>query len=54
MPLDQFTELAYSGLISGEDEIVIGSVGPAVAFNGIIKERRKAFQGLAKLLRREV
>lgn len=53
LPIDQFTELAYEGLISGKDQIVIGAVGPVDAFNKIVDERRKAFEGLAKMWRHE-
>ncbi|KAH8821400.1 oxidoreductase [Xylogone sp. PMI_703] len=51
MPLDAFTEEAYSGLISGKDQIIIGSVGPADRFNEIVDKRRAAFEDLAQLMR---
>lgn len=51
MPLDVFTEEAYKGLVSGNDQIVIGSVGPADTFNEIIDKRRAAFTSLAKILK---
>lgn len=36
MPLNAFTEEAYKELAAGNDQIVIGSVGPAETFNEII------------------
>ncbi|KAF7169689.1 hypothetical protein CNMCM5623_002353 [Aspergillus felis] len=51
MPLDTFTELAFEGLVAGQDQIVIGSIGPAETFNAIIDQRRKAFEDLANLMR---
>ena len=51
MPVDQFTDEAYKGLFEGKDQIVIGAVGPADAFNEIIDKRREAFENLAKLMR---
>ena len=51
MPVDQFTDEAYKGLCEGKDQIVIGAVGPADAFNEIIDKRREAFENLAKLMR---
>ena len=32
MPLDAFTDEAYKGLVSGKDQLVIGSIGPNDAF----------------------
>lgn len=51
MPLDAFTEEVYKALVAGRDQIVIGSVGPAEAFNDIIDKRRNAFTALAKMMR---
>ena len=53
MPLNAFTEEAYKELAAGNDQIVIGSVGPAETFNEIIDKRRSAFNTLAKLMRGE-
>ena len=50
MPIDQFTDAAYKGLVSGSDQIVIGDVAGAERFNRIIDERRAAFEDLAKML----
>jgi hypothetical protein len=52
MPLDIFTEEAYKGLVAGQDQIVIGSIGSAETFNEIIDKRRSAFTTLAKIMRR--
>jgi hypothetical protein len=51
MPLDTFTELAFEGLVAGQDQIVIGSIGPAERFHAIIDTRRQAFEDLAKKIR---
>jgi hypothetical protein len=51
MPLDKFTDAAYEGLVSGNDQIVIGAVGPAETFNEIIDKRRTAFTNLANMMR---
>lgn len=53
MPVDAFTDVAYEGLASGKDQIVIGSIGPADTFNEIVDKRRTAFENFAKLLRGE-
>ena len=53
MPLDKFTDGAFNGLLSGSDQVIIGSVGPATVFNDIVDKRRKAFEDLAKMLRGE-
>ena len=53
MPISKFTDAATHGLLLGSDQIVIGSIGPAEVFEGIIDQRRKAFENLAKILRGE-
>ena len=53
MPLGAFTDLAYKGLASGSDQVVIGTIGPADTFNEIIDKRRTAFENLAKMIRGE-
>jgi len=50
MPLDLFTEEAYKGLVAGHNQIVIGSIGPAQAFNEIIDKRRAEFESLSKMM----
>jgi short-subunit dehydrogenase involved in D-alanine esterification of teichoic acids len=51
MPLDTFADLAFKGLIAGQDQIVIGSIGPAERFNAIVDQRRAAFEDLADVMR---
>ncbi|KAK6376193.1 hypothetical protein LTS17_007444 [Exophiala oligosperma] len=51
MPVDKFTDAAYKGLASGEDQIIIGTVGPEETFHDIVDKRRAAFENLAKLIR---
>jgi hypothetical protein len=52
MPLDEFTETAYQGLLSGSDEVLFVSPGIGKeVFEDIFGKRRNAFEGLAKLMR---
>lgn len=51
MPVDKFVDATYNGLVTGRDQIVIGAVGPADAFNEIVDKRRTAFENLANLMR---
>lgn len=51
MPVGAFTDEAYKGLVSGRDQIIIGSVGPADTFHEIIDKRMTAFENLAKVMR---
>ncbi|KAL6719981.1 hypothetical protein ACLMJK_001902 [Lecanora helva] len=51
MPLSAFTDEAYKRLTSGDDQIVIGSIGPADAFNDLVNKRKAAFEDLAKMMR---
>lgn len=51
MPVDQFTDEAHKGLLNGEDQIIIGAVGPEDTFHEIVDKRRAAFENLAKLIR---
>lgn len=53
MPLEEFSNKAIDGLFTGNDQIVIGSIGPEDTFNEIIDKRRAAFQNLAKMMRGE-
>lgn len=54
MPIDQFTDLAYNGLESGREEVIVGSIGPANAipaerFNEVLDKRRDLMQSLIKV-----
>jgi hypothetical protein len=51
MPVDQFTNEAHTGLVAGKDQIIVGTIGPAEVFNGIVDKRREAFENLAGVLR---
>lgn len=51
MPLAEFCDEAYDGLVSGRDQIVIGSIGPRDQFMDIVDKRRGAFEFLAKIMR---
>ncbi|KAB8239047.1 oxidoreductase, short-chain dehydrogenase/reductase family [Aspergillus alliaceus] len=50
MPLDNFADLAFKGLLAGQDHIVIGSIGPAERFNAIVDQRRAASEDLAETM----
>lgn len=50
MPLETFTELAFTELATGNDQVVIGSIGPSETFNEIIDKRRTACSELARLM----
>lgn len=52
MPLDAFTEVAWKGLISGSDQIIVDNPNiPMETFNSIVDNRRNIFSGLTKMLR---
>ncbi|KAL8683763.1 MAG: hypothetical protein Q9186_000249 [Xanthomendoza sp. 1 TL-2023] len=51
MPLDAFCDLAYDGLAKGQDQVIIGSIGPEDEFLEIVNKRRGAFEFLAKMIR---
>jgi len=57
MPVDQFTELAFDALVAGNDQIIIGDLGPPGAvelaglYKDIVPKRRTAFEILSKLMR---
>ncbi|KAL8839736.1 MAG: hypothetical protein Q9170_001607 [Blastenia crenularia] len=51
MPLDQFCNQAYDGLAKGQDQVIIGSIGPPENFMDIVNKRRGAFDFLAKMIR---
>ncbi|KAL1962132.1 hypothetical protein VTN77DRAFT_536 [Rasamsonia byssochlamydoides] len=51
MPLNDFIDIAYRRLVGGEDQIVVGAVGPTETFHEIIDKRRTAFTNLAKAMR---
>lgn len=51
MPLVEFCDKAYDGLVSGDDQIVIGSIGPQEKFMNVIHNRRSIFEFLAKMMR---
>lgn len=53
MPLNDFTDIAYRRLVGGEDQIIVGGIGPAETFHEIIDKRRTAFMNLAKTMRGE-
>ena len=59
IPLDVFTEEAFKELSSGNDQIIIGNIGPGAGiipreeFNALVDKRRSTFTSLATLMRGE-
>ncbi|EXJ85028.1 hypothetical protein A1O3_05703 [Capronia epimyces CBS 606.96] len=52
MPVGEFTDIAYQELVSGSDQIIIGTIaGPAEDFQDVVNKRRKAFETLAQFMR---
>lgn len=52
MPIGEFTDEAWRGLSSSRDEVVFVSPGIGKeTFEDILSKRRKAFEGLAKIMR---
>ena len=50
MPVNEFVDKAYAGLVSGSDHVIIGSVGPEDLFLDIAHKRRQAFDSLANIM----
>lgn len=56
MPLDEFSNKAYELLMTGKDQIIIGTVGPAgrggpaEMFLEVIEKRRTVFEWLSKIM----
>ena len=62
MPVQDFVDETYKGLVSGKDQVIVQSVGPAETFNEIVpvetfneivNKRRSTFQNLSKWMRGE-
>lgn len=51
MPLDQFTDEAYKGLVSGSDQVAVGAVGPADTYHEVLEKRRTIFNQIAEAMR---
>ena len=51
MSLEKFCNEAYDGLAKGQDQVVIGSIGPKDKFMDVVAKRRQIFEFLAKLMR---
>lgn len=48
MPLEDFTAKAWRGMVKGEDEVFVGSIGPEDRFFSIARQRRAACEDLAQ------
>jgi hypothetical protein len=53
MPLAAFIDEAYAGLAAGKEQIFVGTLVPAEAFQDIVEKRITLFNGLAKMMRGE-
>jgi len=54
MPIEEFTNSAWEGLILGDDEILFVSPGLGKdQFEEILQKRRAAFERLARIMRGE-
>lgn len=51
MPLKEFCEQVYAALVRGDDQIVIGSIGPREKFMAVVEGRRGIFGVLAGMMR---
>ena len=51
MPVHDFVDEAFRGLVAGSDQIIVRSIGPVDTFHEIINKRRNAFEHLAKEIR---
>ena len=56
MPLDEFTDKAYEGMMAGKDHVIIGTVGPAgpggqaEMYLEVVEKRRSVFEWLSKMM----
>ncbi len=56
MPLDEFSDKAYEGMMAGKDHIIIGTVGPAGSggpaemYLEVVEKRRSVFEWLSKIM----
>lgn len=50
MPVKEFVDKAYAGLVSGDDHVIIGSVGPEDVFLDIAHKRRQQFDNLSRMM----
>jgi hypothetical protein len=56
MPLDDFSDQAYEGLMAGKDHIIIGTVGPAgpgspaELYLEVVQKRSSVFEWLSKMM----
>ncbi|KAL5044027.1 hypothetical protein BDW71DRAFT_199258 [Aspergillus fruticulosus] len=53
MPLDQFTDEAFSGLQKGLDQVIVGNFVDNETFLDIVQKRRSLFEKLAAAMRKE-
>jgi hypothetical protein len=50
MPLNEFTEKAWSQLASGTDHVIVGALGPDTAYLEMVNGRRNRFEALSNLM----
>ena len=51
MPLAEFTDQAWAGLINGDDEVFVGCIPPKERFFSIAHQRRAACEDLGQQLK---
>ncbi|EED22572.1 oxidoreductase, short-chain dehydrogenase/reductase family [Talaromyces stipitatus ATCC 10500] len=54
MPLDEYVDITYKRLVAGEDQIIVGSIGPPEIFHDIIRHRRMLSTNLAQMMRYQI
>lgn len=51
MPLEEFTDQAWAGLINGDDEVFVWCIPPKERFFSIAHQRRAASEALGQQLK---
>ena len=53
MPLDEYVDGTYKGLVSGSDQVFVEAIGSPETFHEIVDKRRSTFENLSKWMRGE-
>ena len=51
MPVNEYVNQTYKGLEAGQDQILVGAIGPPETFHDIVDKRRSTFHNLAMMMR---
>ena len=54
MPADEFAERTYAKLITGTEQVIIGTIGEEKTYMSLIDTRMGLFEGLCGLMRTSV